>query len=76
MFNKKNLTLKDHIEVPKLALGLKVPTKDIELKIIGFLEKDTIFDVRDDHLILDDYINKKLDKYEPYWIRAIIIYVD
>ena len=30
--NKKTLTLKDHIEVPKLALGLKVPTKDIELK--------------------------------------------
>ena len=25
---------------------------------------------------LDDYINKKLDKYEPYWIKAIIIYVD
>lgn len=25
---------------------------------------------------LDDYINKKLDKYEPYWVKAIIIYVD
>ena len=25
---------------------------------------------------LDDYINKKLDKYEPYWVEAIIIYVD
>ena len=30
--NKKTLTLKDHIEVPKLAIGLKVPTKDIELE--------------------------------------------
>ncbi|MBR3229779.1 MAG: hypothetical protein IKF91_03020 [Bacilli bacterium] len=25
---------------------------------------------------LDDYINKKLDKYEPYWVKSIIIYVD
>ena len=24
----------------------------------------------------DDYFNKKLDEFEPFWVKAIIVYVD
>ena len=82
--NKKNVTLKEDIEIPKLAVGIKVPTKkikmdDLELDLYTNMLLDIVFGdssifrerMRIEKLLNDFYVeNESIPGFRVFYLMA------
>ena len=82
--NKKNVTLKEEIEIPKLAVGIKVPTKkikmdDLELDLYTNMLLDIVFGdssifrerMRIEKLLNDFYVeNESIPGFRVFYLMA------